>query len=366
MQYLFILGNNQELSRAEITALLPRAKVLAGGEKYLAIEADRFDHFKIMRRLGGTIKIAVILGKNPDYGPILGAANSSAVAGKFKFGVSFYGVKKNNFGLKAKRILKERGIPARLVESQADALSAVIVTKEKCLDFIIAPGIFALTAAVQDFAAFGRRDFGRPAADALSGMLPPKVARLMINLAGLTDNEVLLDPFCGSGTILTEALDLGFANLIGADLSAKAVSDTKKNLAWLAGKLNLKNCNLKIEQLDARQLAEKIPNETINAIITEPYLGRPMRGNEREETVKKTINELEKLYSESFARFHQALKAGGRAVVVIPEWHIGGRVLKMDIFPAIERLGFKRLDRDNLIYKRASQKVWRKITIWEK
>ncbi|MFA5020820.1 MAG: methyltransferase domain-containing protein [Patescibacteria group bacterium] len=366
MQYLFILGNNPELSRAEIIALLPRAKVITGGEKYLAVEADKFDCFKLMKRLGGTIKIGVVLGKNPDYGPILGAANSSAVTGKFKFGVSFYGVKKNNFGLKAKKILKERGISARLVESKEDALSAVIVTKEKCQDFIIAPGIFALIAAVQNFVAFGQRDFGRPASDSLSGMLPPKVARMMVNLAGLADDEVLLDPFCGSGTILAEALDLGFTNLIGADLSAKAVSDTKKNLAWLAGKLNLKNCNLKIEQLNVKQLTEKIPNETINAIVTEPFLGQPMRGNEREETVKKIINELEKLYSESFAQFHQALKAGGHVVIVIPEWHIGGRVMKMDIFSAIERLGFKRLDRDNLIYKREGQKVWRKITIWEK
>lgn len=45
--------------------------------------------------------------------------------------------------------------------------------------------------------------------------------------------DVILDPFCGSGTILTEAMLINYKNLIGADISPKAINDTKKNIEWI-------------------------------------------------------------------------------------------------------------------------------------
>jgi len=41
------------------------------------------------------------------------------------------------------------------------------------------------TEAVQPYKQWSARDFGRPARDPKSGMLPPKLARLMINLSGV-------------------------------------------------------------------------------------------------------------------------------------------------------------------------------------
>ena len=86
----------------------------------------------------------------------------------------------------------------------------------------------AQTEAVQPFEQFSARDFGRPGRDDLSGMLPPKLAIIMINLAQTPLNSILLDPFCGSGTILSEAVLLGYTNLIGTDISEKAIADSKK------------------------------------------------------------------------------------------------------------------------------------------
>lgn len=364
MKYLFILGNNPELSRAEILSVITVKKILGQDRNFLAVEANKFDCQEIARQLGGTIKIAQILGEHPEAGPVLGAA--AAATGKFKFGFSFYNQAPSNIGMKIKGQLKEQGISARLVTSREPALSAVIIKKEKCQDFIVVPGFFALTCAVQDFEAFSKRDFGRPASDSLSGMLPPKVARMMVNLAEVPTEGILLDPFCGSGTVLSEALDLGITNLIGTDSSNKAVEDTEENLDWLAGELSLKDYDLKIEQLDARKLSREIKADSINAIVTEPYLGQPIKGNESEGTIRKIISELEDLYLKSFGEFFKIMATGSRAVVVIPEWHINGRIMKMNIFPQIERLGFKRLDEGDLIYKRENQKVWRNITVWEK
>lgn len=364
MKYLFILGNNPELSKAEILSVIKAKKILGQNRVILAIEADKFDCGEAIRRLGGTIKIGLILGEHPEAGPVIGAANSLPAGKRFNFGFSFYSQKPSNIGMEIKGLLKEQGISARLVVSREPALSAVIVKKEKCQDFIVTPGFFALTCAVQDFEAFGKRDFGRPASDSLSGMLPPKVARMMINLSNINSGNVLLDPFCGSGTVLAEALDLGITDLIGTDASGKAVEDSQTNLDWLAAELGIKKYKLKIEKLDARDLSKNFSK--IDTIVTEPYLGKPMKGNEGEGTVRKIVAELEELYVKAFSEFHKVLKPGSRAVVVIPEWHIGDRVVKMNIFPQIIKMGFKKLDDGDLMYKREGQKVWRNITVWEK
>jgi len=364
MKYLFILGNNPELSKVEILSVTTVKKILGQSDKFLAVEAEKFDCPIIMDRLGGTIKIGLILGEHPEAGPVIDSASSAE--GKFKFGFSFYGQKPSNIGMQIKGLIKEQGINARLVTSREPALSAVIIKKEKCQDFIVVPGFFAMTCAVQDFEAFSHRDFDRPASDSLSGMLPPKVARMMINISSINPDGILFDPFCGSGTILAEALDLGITDLIGTDLSPKAVKDSKENLAWLAKELHIKNYDLKIDLLDARKLSKEIKNDSIDAIVTEPFLGKPMKGNESENMIRKIVDELEELYYKSFGEFFKIMKPGGRAVVVIPEWHIGNQVLKMNIFPQIEHLGFKRLDEGNLIYKREKQKVWRNITVWSK
>ena len=93
--------------------------------------------------------------------------------------------------------------------------------------------------AVQPFEEFGARDYARPSRDDLSGMLPPKLAKIMINLAQAKENSLILDTFCGSGTILQEALIMGYLNLIGFDSSPKAIKDSQANLEWLADKYDL-------------------------------------------------------------------------------------------------------------------------------
>ena len=87
---------------------------------------------------------------------------------------------------------------------------------------------------MQPFKDLSRLDFGRPARDDFSGMLPPKLAQIMINLAQVQNPEALIiDPFCGSGTILSEALLMGYKDLLGSDISPKAIADTYKNISWI-------------------------------------------------------------------------------------------------------------------------------------
>lgn len=366
MRYIFILGNNFELSKLEIMTILPQAKKVMADKNFLIIDHAEIDCDDTINRLGGTIKIGIILSKNPEFELILNYASKIPTNKRFNFGFSFYNQSPSNIGMKIKHKLKESGISSRLVTSHEPALSSVIVTKEKCRDFIVLPDFFGVTCAVQNFKDYSKRDFGRPASDAFSGMLPPKLAKIMINLAQIKLNKTILDPFCGSGTILTEAMALGYQNLIGTDISEKAVEDTQKNLSWLAKEFNYSQQNIKIKQADVKELSKKIKINSIDSIITEPYLGKPMKGNESETMIKKIIAELEELYLTAFLEFKKILINDGKIIIVIPEWHLRGQIYTMNLDTQLKKLGMTRLDQGNLIYKRENQKIWRNITIWKK
>jgi len=391
MKYIFILGNNPRLSVAEIKAVLPQGKIIDSGQQFLILDHEKFDCQEILNHLGGTVKIGIVFGKKIDEGAVLGSAMSIEAGKRYNFGFSFYSQKSSGIGMRLKGRLKEKGISARLVTSREAALSSVIVKKEKCHDFLVLPGWFGQTCAVQEFEQYSRLDYGRPASDALSGMLPPKLAKMMINFSEAKSAEILLDPFCGSGTIISQAVEMGFQNLIGSDISDKAVADTKRNIEWLMEKLQKPNPNDQINQnfkipkagwinnklvighwslvilkSDINELSQSIKASSIDTIVTEPYLGPPLRGGENEEQIKKIKSNLEKLYLSAFNQFKIVLKRGGRIVIVFPQWHLRGKIFDLNLEDKITRLGFKRLDQGDLLYKRENQKVWREILIWEK
>jgi tRNA G10 N-methylase Trm11 len=278
--------------------------------------------------------------------------------------------------------LKGNGVNSRWVTSREPALSSVVVEQNKLIsqgiEICLIPNgnnlLIGQTEAVQPFKELSFRDYGRPARDDLSGMLPPKLAQIMINLAVAVETRrsaSLLDPFCGSGTILTEALLMGFTNLIGADISTKAIEYTKKNINWIIDKYAIHDTRYAIHNLSTLKLPSIIKENSIDAIVTEPYLG-PQRGKFDYFAVKK---ELEKLYSDSLIIFKKTLKPDGRVVMVWPVFRF--RDLKQTISPRLN--GFKIIsplpnnfitqpdihltDRQTIIYGRPEQKIWREIVI---
>jgi len=373
-KYIFILGRNPALSQAEISAVLPHLKIIRKSDKFLVAESPEIDCQSVLDQLGGTIKIGRVIDHKINENSIITEILKQKKENKINFGFSFYGVKPTKIGMEIKGELKNRGISSRLVVSREETLSSVVVTKNKCLEFLVLPDFLGLTGAVQKFEEYGRRDYGRPASDAFAGMLPPKLAKMMLNLSQAKKKGIILDPFCGSGTILTEAAALGYKNLIGSDLSEKAVKDTEENLKWLmapttaptshrgGGRFDLADVNFKIEQVDVKRLPEKI--KSADAVVTEPYLGPALRGRPTESEIKKIIFELEKLYLAAFRNFKKILNQDGKIVIIFPEWHIEHRVFSLNTFPQIQKEGFKRLDQGDLIYKRSGQKVWRLVTIW--
>ncbi len=390
----FILGRNPELSQAEIASVCPAAHLgLAGPVLRAEFTGEpAFSPTKLIKRLGGIVKIASEGGRGLSETALLDAIthNLETVAGKAVFGLSWYGtpIEKTpetllaleRWGKTIKAALKQKGSAARYVESREPILSSVTVEKNNLTtrgrEFIIyeeAPGIFALgtTLAVQPFEALGERDFGRPGRDDTSGMLPPKLALMLINLTGATTNQTLLDPFCGSGTILTEAMLLGFKNIIGSDISDKAVEDTRKNVAWQEDTLAKDTLNkIKIFQSDADELAGKLPSQSIDAIATEPYLGKPLRGSETRAMLEAQTQELKKIYVNAFKAFAKVVKPGAIVVFIIPCFKFQSTWLRIACTKEIIKCGFTTLpllpDAEHVLYARPNQRVGREVWRFKK
>lgn len=398
-QFFFILGHQPAISLAELQAVWQKkawqARILAVDQEFVVVDLKITEQevLKLIDILGGTIKGGVCEQVSEiKKSEVLKILTGNHPAGqKIFFGLSYYGIRQPDallkeplkvFALKIKRTLSEIGHSVRWVQSKEHMLSSVIVAKNKLLEgggeivFLDLKTEIWLgrTLAVQGFKDFGQRDFGRPQRDMESGMLPPKLARVMLNLSQAETEDVVLDPFCGSGTVLQEALVLGYQEIWGSDLSQKAIADTEANLKWLA-ELDHKQvagkCSVKIG--DAQKLTEIWPEKSVDAIVSEPYLG-PNRGHFE---VSKIKEELQRLYSETLKQFHKVLKPGGVVVWLWPVWQAGAGDL---IFvPAVDlaaagfaiepllpevweqKLGVRKSPRGGLIYVRVGQKVAREV-----
>ena len=377
-KYFFALGTNFDLSLAELTYLFPNNKWHKVGSVVVSDFSDNINPQKLMTVLGGTIKIGEVIKE-------ISLANRRAlsesikeesfllaeknVTKKFNFGFSFYNKKVPGdffkLGLAIKRDLKAEGISSRMVTSRDTILSSVVVEQNKLIEsgiefcLIVDKNRVFLgkTLVVQPFKDLSKRDFGRPARDDHSGMIPPKLAQMMINLArsnnGIKD-KILLDPFCGSGTILMEAYLMGFKNIIGSDLSDKAVLDSKENIEWIrALKNDRQKNNINIFQSDVLNLEKHVKKGSVDYIVCEPYLG-PQRGFQDFDIV---VEELNKLYSEAIKVFSKILKKNGRVVMIWPYFRSIDKVRRVK--PETFGFNYKSVG----VYGRDNQKVWREIII---
>ena len=101
--------------------------------------------------------------------------------------------------------------------------------------------------------------------------LKTSVAFAMLQFAGLeeTSQGILLDPFCGSGTILIEAAQLfPHLEIHGCDLFPEPVAGARLNAAALG-----LDHRIQIRQADARALVGEFPLGHFRAIVTNPPYG---------------------------------------------------------------------------------------------
>ena len=399
----FILGSHPELSIAELKAVLgSEYRPVFVSESVVVIEPIDRSLDKLQERLAGIVKVGRVAGELKAWNKIEAAdlvaslASSAVGKNKISFGLSVYdlGDKKttrllerdlDQLGLEVKKRLKEThlrqgfggqvGRPVRYVKGKEPRLSSAIVETNGLLEsggeyvLLVCENniLIGQTEAIQNFKAWSSRDYGRPARDAKSGMLPPKLARMMINLAGIDPSgATLLDPFCGSGTVLMEAALMGCAELIGSDISEKAIADTKKNMNWLVAAFGLTppKINLLISPAANTPLLLKEGSGvvSIDLLVTEVFLGNPRFKAVDDRESRQLESELMPVFRDSFESLATLLKPTSRAVVAFPSYKTkNGNWHRLALKPLLENLGYKVVD--NYLYFREDQLVARDIYI---
>lgn len=141
--------------------------------------------------------------------------------------------------------------------------------------------------------------------DHVAASLRPTVAAAMARLAGIGPGMTVLDPMCGAGTILAEALELceqrriREVRYLGGDIDPNAVFCTGQNLGRRGG--------IEPERWDSTELP--VARRTVDRIICNPPFGKQLEKPEN----------IPELYDNIVAEWDRVLKPGGRAVVLVAE-----------------------------------------------
>lgn len=386
--HFLVFGTHPKLSLAEFQAVQKSStEPILCGPTALVDDSD-WNGAELMDKLGGTVKLGEIVKDIPiaefSADTLAEIIQANPRADRIVFGLTVYGstpafkAKAEKSGIAIKRALTSKGYSVRWVTSEkGEPLSPAAVAKmrltDEGYDFVLCVHdqivSIGLTSNVQDADAWSLRDYGRPKHDDKNGMLPPKVARIMVNLANLPQSGVLLDPFCGSGTVLMEAsLTTGASLLIASDIEEEQVEATRKNLDWMAQKeLIMRN---KIRQQfftsDVRNLAKTLNESSVDAVVTEGYLGPLLTGHETAETLENNARTIENLWVDTLKVLRPILKNSGRVVGVWPSFKSSHGVARVDISSELEKLGYRNASPDLLLYHREGQRVMRRIVILEK
>lgn len=205
-------------------------------------------------------------------------------------------------GIRLKKSLQERQVSARLVNHEPGNLKSAVYKNERLaksqsewnyIEYEIDPeeendtppgAYLAVTLACQDIDDYTRRDTSKDR-DMIVGMMPPKLTQILINLAvrGNPDIQSLYDPFCGLGTTLIEAANMGIPQLLGSDISPEMAKATEKSLGaflenertWqerirIAGgtpRIDTRNIEHEIVTLDAKEVASFLSRHTSEGMV---------------------------------------------------------------------------------------------------
>ena len=303
--------------------------------------------------------------------------------------------------MKLKKLLTREGRSVRVVESREAALSTATSLHNglsgknpRKIELIKVNQDWCKVIGVQDIDAYARRDQARPARDAKVGMLPPKLAQILINLCGpLSEDARILDPFCGTGVVLQEALLMGYS-VYGTDLNPRMVEYSRRNLEWLTkgSYCHLGQSATAGAELASRPVktgaAKRVPNSNrnpwllaegdaniyswerpVDAVVCESYLGSPMSQIPSEIKLKTEKATCEAILRQFFKNLAPQIRENTPVVVAAPAWlRENGTYSRLNLIDFLADMGYNvdRKTREGLFYHREGQIVARDIIILRK
>lgn len=388
MQTVLILGRQPAIGLAELESLYGSENVRPV-ETYAAVVEVEID----FARIGGSSKAAEVLDiiDSTDWRDIQEHLEYTVPEqlkklgdGKLSLGISTYGFdispkKIIATGLNLKKFIRLTGRSTRLVPNNEPALNSAQVLHNKLTRplgwelLLVKNGrktILARTTHEQDIEAYSFRDQGRPMRDARIGMLPPKLAQILVNLSVDTvkpkrDKLKLLDPFCGTGVILQEAALMGYG-VYGTDLEERMVEYAQQNLHWLTTKTAYDGRGSRFEIADATSY--QWPHE-YDVIASETYLGRAFTTPPQPEMLEKNRRDCDTIIRKFLKNIRQQTEPGFRLALALPAWFIEKQIHNLPLLDSLGELGYNRLEFEHviaskdMIYHRDGQIVGRELVV---
>ncbi len=391
--FAFELGREKELCFAELISVIGKENLIERNldTAVFKLPKELKDLSKLQNKLGGTIKIIELLEPLP-----LNAYRQSSLeesiadilnrefkdlSGKIPFSISVLSLKNiSKINIKkllnfSKKILKSLGLNSRFVNKNFKNTKPSTIFKakviEKGIDINVIFGEKDLwlgkTVTIQNIDNYSKRDFDKPKRDARVGMLPPKLAQIMLNLA--EPANTILDPFCGTGTLLMEGLLMDKA-VVGSDIEERMKEYSEENCNWLKSEFATKPA-FHVFTRDARfltpQLLKEHSNlEKVDAVVTEGYLGEPLSKFPLPEKMEMLFRELANLHLNWLQAIHPLLKKEGKVVMCLTGYQKNPHeIIHFPRFPEIaETNGFEI--EQKFSYKRPDQVVVRDILVLRK
>jgi tRNA G10 N-methylase Trm11 len=304
------------------------AKVTMPCEDIAIADMKSGHRFKWYTELAGVHKIALPLPSidSPDFADSITFPDRN-----FNFSLSLYAMPGDQeaeyedlseellstirqFGHKKANLIRSRAGPELYSER---------VLSRSAMDFVVFPlgatSQWGVTVFVPETVGFKERSTERPYVT--SGIsLSSRLARLLVNVSGVSKGQVLLDPFCGSGTILGETLLKG-ADCIGIDRNHGSVERTKDNLAWFMSQSQRGGRpapSYSVITGDATKLRRSLGDRMVDAIVSEPILMPRLSSPPTLEKARRLIKHASFIYSEALHEMSGVLRSGGRMVLVTP------------------------------------------------
>lgn len=381
MTFLCVLGRLSELCFAElyqvVKAQYPEAECVVINPHVAMVELPSLeDAHKLQDQLGGVIKIALhdrteqSLSTEDIEEHVASILKGLKVEGisKVTFAIGEFGRESLDApsSIAIKKLLKEDGIASRFIDAVRSGASASVLLHQHVDEVLIIKSAqtvyFGHTIAIQDIDDWTRRDRQKPCSDRKRGMLPPKLARTMVNLAlPNAAGKTIMDPFCGTGTVLLEGMMMG-ADVWGSDIRQDAVMQTHKNCEWFESVYHTGK-KFTVLVADATHLTAKdLGNVKLDAIVAEGFLGPQTPSSA---SLPNTFKGLEKLYLGVFKQWTQILKDGGRVCIALPRVHSGKTVYTLSaLIDRVSSLGYNTV-LTPLIYEREDAVVKREIFVLE-
>jgi tRNA G10 N-methylase Trm11 len=322
--FCFLLGRNQELSINEIIIKFYSAGIsfnfdLQLGEIYIfQTEANDVRVIEIAKELGGIKRMYSCKAAKSLYE--FDSMLEATVQNGGTFALSRLGIDENDIN-QIETLIKSISIANENIftfQNSSKILRRGIVDSKyskrlklgnEGLMIQIQRGLFLIgnTQLLNDSSEYKQIDENRENR-LFSHGTSPKMSKIMINLLGIKAGERILDPFCGTGTVLLQAAKMGY----------KATGIELDEEVYRVCLDNMEQYDLTSDVVNVVLGSSETSEFSADGVVFEPYMGPFLKKIPTRREALNIISELNGLYLKVFKNLSKQITNQSRVVCILP------------------------------------------------